>query len=57
MSMYKAFSSSMKTGSRGFQSRGPSYTDRRWEKQKDEYQRRADSAHSREMNQIMRGRK
>ena len=54
---YRAFAAAMRTSSRATSSRQPSYTDRDWERKKEEYQRRADSPQAREMSQIMRGKR
>ena len=57
MSALKQFSAAFKTSSRRNTSPSSGYTDRDYEKKREEYERRANSAHSREMNNIMKGRK
>lgn len=59
MSTLRQFSSAFKTSSprRSSSSQGSGYTDRDYEKKREEYEKRANSAHSREMHNIMKGRR
>lgn len=58
MSPLRQFSSAFKTSSpRRSSSQGSGYTDRDYEKKREEYLKRANSAHSREMHNIMKGRR
>ena len=57
MSALKQFSAAFRTSSRRNTSPSSGYTDRDYEKKREEYERRANSAHSREMHNIMKGRK
>lgn len=54
--VYRSFASAMKT-STGSGRRNDSYTDADYAKKRDENLRTANSAHSREMHQIMKGKK
>ena len=54
---YRAFSSAMKTSNRPLSLRQPSYTDKGWERKKDEWERQANTQHSREMHRIMKGKR
>ena len=53
---YRSFASAMKT-STSSRRRNDSYTDADYEKKRDENLRTANSAHSREMHQIMKGKR
>ena len=57
MSTLRRFSSAFKTSSPSRKSPSSGYTDRDYEKKREENLKQANSPHSREMNNIMRGRR